>query len=148
MSLPSQSPLRVLLELSQTPHLYLSYIKVSSWLMPHLDIIKDENTHSDSRDWEGVRGAAFFALWEQMMTIFQMWLCLFDNDYDAVFNALHVGNEQSRLNYSMINWSATLKLARVIKHPKVYMQYFSYLWSVLSLSEPKKSTWGSDRMST
>lgn len=44
--------------------------------MPHLDIIKDENLHRAIAETERVYGGgeAFFALWEQMMIIFHIWL--------------------------------------------------------------------------
>ena len=44
--------------------------------MPHLDIIKDENLHRAIAQTERVYGGgeAFFALWEQMMIIFHIWL--------------------------------------------------------------------------
>lgn len=64
--------------------------------MPHLDIIRDENTHraiaQAQRVYEG--GEAFFAFMKANDDHFsRQTQCLFENDGDtcAVFNAIYVG---------------------------------------------------------
>ncbi len=112
--------------------------------MPHLDNIRDENTHGAIAQAQRVHegGEAFFAFMKANDDHFShLTQCLFDNDCDtcAVFNAIYVGTfpaEQTKQGEPFKD-----ETKQQLKHLKAHISCLSYLQSIFSLPQTKNSTW-------